>query len=267
MLEQTAACVSRRDVFYLGMAIAATAVVFGGFAPTYYLKSFAAVTQYPGSAPVSPSLPLLIRLHAMVSTTWLVLLLAQTTLVTAGRTDLHRRLGITGTVVAPLLAVLGVMTAIRGARDGWNPGGPFPDSLGFLVVTLGDILLFSSFVAAGFYYRRQRELHKRLMVLATISILPPATARLFFAVSVGIGPGLRPSGGPPRTVESVLMAAMVADMLILAAIVYDVRTRGRPHPVYVGGGAIVLAVQLLRGPLSTTQWWYALADSLARLAG
>ena len=38
-------------------------------------------------------------------------------------------------------------------------------------------------------------------------------------------------------------------------------------PVYVVGGAIVLAVQLLRGPLSTTQWWYALADSLARLAG
>jgi hypothetical protein len=91
-------------------------------------------------------------------------------------------------------------------------------------------------------------------------------ARLFFAVSVGIGPGLRPSGGPPRTVESVLMSAMAADLLILAAIVYDVRTRGRAHPVYVIGGAIVLAVQILRGPLSTTQWWYALADSLAPLA-
>ena len=70
-----------------------------------------------------------------------------------------------------------------------------------------------------------------------------------------------------RAVESVLMSAMAADMLILAAIVYDVRTRGRPHAVYVVGGAIVLAVQLLRGPLSTTQWWYALADSFARLAG
>jgi hypothetical protein len=63
------------------------------------------------------------------------------------------------------------------------------------------------------------------------------------------------------------MSAMAADMLILAAIVHDVRTRGRPHPVYVLGGGIVLAAQLLRGPLSATQWWYALADSLARLAG
>jgi hypothetical protein len=62
------------------------------------------------------------------------------------------------------------------------------------------------------------------------------------------------------------MSALVADLFILAAIVYDVRTRGRPHPVYVIGGAIVVAVQILRAPLSTTQWWYALADSLARLA-
>jgi hypothetical protein len=62
------------------------------------------------------------------------------------------------------------------------------------------------------------------------------------------------------------MSAMVTDMVLLAAILYDVRTRGRPHPVYVVGGTIVLAVQILRGPLSTTQWWYALAAALARFA-
>lgn len=129
------------------------------------------------------------------------------------------------------------------------------------------MVLFAVFVAAALVCASWPEMHKRLMILATISILPPAMARLFFAVSVGIGPGLRPSGGPPRTVENVLMSAIVADLLILAAIVYDVRTRGRPHPVYVIGGAIVLAVQILRGPLSTSQLWYALADSLARLAG
>ena len=94
---------------------------------------------------------------------------------------------------------------------------------------------------------------------------PEAEEQLRYAVSVGIGPGLRPSGGPPRAVDGVLMSALLADLLILAAIVYDMRTRGRPHPVYVIGGAILLAVQILRGPLSTTQWWYALADSLARL--
>ena len=238
MLEQTAACVSRRDVFYLGMAIAATAVVFGGFAPTYYLKSFAAVTQYPGSAPVSPSLPLLIRLHAMVSTTWLVLLLAQTTLVTAGRTDLHRRLGITGTVVAPLLAVLGVMTAIRGARDGWNPGGPFPDSLGFLVVTLGDILLFSSFVAAGFYYRRQRELHKRLMVLGTLAgLMWPAITRMPY-----VAPRLLPMFG-------------LLFLLVIAMPVRDYLAQRRVHPISIWGSVAIVASFPIRQLIGTSDTW------------
>ena len=137
----------------------------------------------------------------------------------------------------------------------------------FHIVSMSMMALFALFVAAALVCVSRPEAHKRLMILATITILPPAMARLFFAVSVGIGPGLRPSGGPPRTVESVLMPALVADLLILAAIVYDVRTRGRPHRAYVIGGAIVLAVQILRGPLSTTGWWYALADALARLAG
>ena len=75
------------------------------------------------------------------------------------------------------------------------------------------------------------------MLLATVSMLPPAIARLFFAVSVGMGAGLRPGLGPPRTVESVLMPSLIADALILAGVIYDVRTRGRPHPAYLIGGA------------------------------
>ena len=105
------------------------------------------------------------------------------------------------------------------------------------------------------------------MLLATISMLPPAIARLFFAVSVGMGPGLRPGLGPPRAVESVMVPALIADALILAGVIYDMRTRGRPHPAYVVGGAIILAVQVLRVPLSTTHWWYAVADFLARFSG
>jgi hypothetical protein len=45
------------------------------------------------------------------------------------------------------------------------------------------------------------------------------------------------------------------------------RTRGRPHPAYVIGGAVMLGVQLLRLPVSTTPWWYAVADVLARFSG
>ena len=60
------------------------------------------------------------------------------------------------------------------------------------------ITLFGMFVAAAIAYVGRPEIHKRLMLLATASMLPPAIARLFFAVSVGIGPGLRPGSGTAR---------------------------------------------------------------------
>ena len=63
------------------------------------------------------------------------------------------------------------------------------------------------------------------------------------------------------------MPALVADALIVAGVIYDMHTRGRPHPAYLIGGAIVLAVQILRAPLSTTPWWFAISDFLARLSG
>jgi hypothetical protein len=82
-----------------------------------------------------------------------------------------------------------------------------------------------------------------------------------------MAPGLRPGLGPPRSVESVMASGFGADALLLAAMIYDVRTRGRIHPAYLIGGALLVAVQILRVPASTTQWWYAIADFLARFNG
>jgi hypothetical protein len=105
------------------------------------------------------------------------------------------------------------------------------------------------------------------MLLATVSTLPPALARVFFAVKVGIGPGLRPGLVPPRSVAEVLMPTLLADALVLAGVVYDIRKRGRPHPVYLVGGGLMIAIHVLRIPVSTTAWWYAVADFLAGLSG
>ena len=67
------------------MAIAAVATVFFGFAPTYYLKSFTHTAVYPTGLPVSPSLPALVHVHALVFTAWILLFLVQTTLIAADR--------------------------------------------------------------------------------------------------------------------------------------------------------------------------------------
>lgn len=129
------------------------------------------------------------------------------------------------------------------------------------------VTLFGAFVAGAVAFVTRPEIHKRLMLLATASMLPPAISRVFFTVSVGFGPGLRPGLGPPRQVAAVLAPSLIADALIVAGIIYDVRKRGRPHTVYIVGGAVVLAVQFLRGPLSETQWWYDAANFMARFRG
>jgi len=86
-------------------------------------------------------------------------------------------------------------------------------------------------------------------------------------VKVGIGEGLRPGILPPRSIDGVLLPTLLADALILVCIAYDLRTRGKPHPVYLIGGGFMVFVHLIRGPISTTHWWYQAADWLASFSG
>lgn len=242
--------------FYVGLSAACMAVALVGFMPTYWLQ------LAPGTFDGSP----LVHLHAWLFSAWPLYFLAQTLLVARGQAASHRAWGLLGVSLATAMVIVGIAVAngvlVTRLKDGYGNS-----ARAFHIVSMSMMVLFASFVAAAVAWVSRPELHKRLMILATVAILPPAVARLFFAVSVGIGPGLRPSAGPPRTVDSVLMPALVADLIILAAIVHDVRIRGRPHPVNLIGGAVVLAVQILRGPLSTTESWYAIADWLARFAG
>ena len=229
----------RRDrMFYTGMAVVAASIVFAGFARTYYLRDLF------GSPPLTP----LVHLHGILFTSWLVLLLSQVTLVAAKRTDLHRRLGAAGAVLAVLMIVVGTLTAIHAARRGFAPPGGLP-SLVFLVIPMSDILMFSVLVAAGFYYRSQSEIHKRLMLLATIAILPPAIARLPFPFILSTGP---------------LAFFGLADLVLLACIFYDTVTRGRLHPAYLWGGLVLVASQPLRLAVGGTGSRLAFAHWLTR---
>ncbi|HEX5475859.1 MAG TPA: hypothetical protein VFX12_14460 [Vicinamibacterales bacterium] len=72
--------------FYRGIAIAAILTVFAGFARTYFLKAWTG----------APALPLLIHVHGLVFSLWLLLFLGQTILVARRRMGWHRRLGVVG---------------------------------------------------------------------------------------------------------------------------------------------------------------------------
>ncbi len=155
--------------FYLVMAIASTVLVFLGFARTYYLKG------YFGTPQLTP----LIHVHAIVFTTWMFFFIAQTALIASNRPAIHRRIGYAGAVLASAMVVLGFMAALQKEKLGGGSGGQDPDVV--FLVALGDILTFAIFVASGFVWRRNRETHQRLMLLATMRASRPRRFRVYLS--------------------------------------------------------------------------------------
>ena len=225
----------RERLFYTGMAVAAVVTVFAGFARTYFLR------PYFGTPALTP----LLQLHGVVFTSWLVLLLAQTALVAANRTRVHRRLGVAGAVLAALMILVGCVTALIRAKAGSAPPGVSP--LAFLTIPLGDMLLFALLVGAGFHFRRRGDVHKRLMLLATIAILPAATARLPFAFIQAWGP---------------LAFFGLADLFIVACLAYDLYARRNFHRATVWGGLLIIVSHPLRLVVGGTQAWLSFATWL-----
>jgi hypothetical protein len=218
--------------FYLGMALAVTATAFAGFAPTFYLARFYAARP----------LPSLIVVHGVVFTAWIVLLLAQSSLVALRRVDWHRRLGVAGIALATAMLAVGALAAIASARRGFAPAGL--DPLTFMAVPFGSLVLFAALFGAAVAYRRRPEFHKRLVLLATIAILTPAIARFGFV-------GQRP-----------VIALGLTNLFVLAAIAYDWRSRGRVSPVYLWGGLAILLSAPLRILVGRSDAWHALAAYL-----
>jgi hypothetical protein len=226
----------RERWFYVGMSIALVITVFAGFAPTYYLRPY--FTRTP--------LILLLHLHGLVFTSWIVLFVIQTTLVAAHRTDIHRRLGILGGVIAVLMILIGTTTAVIRAKVGVSPVPGVP-ILSFLVIPLGDMFVFSILVGAGFYYRRRPDVHKRLMLLATISILAAAIARLPFAFIQQVGP---------------IAFFGLTDAFVVLCVLYDLVTLRRIHRVSALAGLFIIASHPLRMMLGGTHAWLSFANWL-----
>ena len=228
----------RERLFYVAMATAFVIIVFAGFSRTFYLR--------PMFHP-EPLMPLL-YVHGFIFTLWIALLLAQTTLIATRRTRTHMRLGVAGGMLALLMIAIGTIVAIIRAKSFQAPPG-FSSPLIFLTIPLGDLLVFGILVGLAFYFRRSLEIHKRLMLLATIAILPAAVARLPFAFIERYGP---------------LAFFGLSDLFIVPCLAYDLITRGRPHRATVLGGALVVISHPLRLFIGNTHAWLAFATWLTQ---
>ena len=235
--------------FYFYMALACMAVAFLGFAPTYWLPLAS------GSFSATP----VVHIHGLLFFTWTLYFAFQTWLAASGRTARHRAMGMIGVSLATAMTILGFLVAVHSMKHS-AAMGQLDEGLAFAIVPLSGILFFAAVFALAIANTRRPETHKRLMLLAGISILDAAVARWFLTFLAPPGPP-----GPPP-VPVTIAPALVACLLLVVAIVADWRTRGRPHPVYVYGGAALVAVKLLNWPISMTAAWHSLAGGILALA-
>ena len=152
--------------FYRGLGALAVALAVVGFAPGLLIPGHPRQTLTP-----------LVATHAALCVAWLAFFLAQTSIVAARRTDLHRRIGWIGGPIAIALVVTGYFTAVAMARRGIALSGDpatARDPMGELVFPLGDLVTFAVLVGAGLFWRRRRAVHTRLMLFGTLGGLMPA---------------------------------------------------------------------------------------------
>lgn len=244
-----AAAQSRTGYFYFYMALACMAVAFIGFAPTYWMPL---ATRSLSASPV-------VHFHGLLFFAWSLYFVFQSWLAASGRVASHRTIGMIGVSLATAMTIFGFLVAVhamkRSAALGMTEGG-----IAFAIVPLSGILFFAVVFALAISAIRTPEVHKRLMLLAGISLLDAAVARWFLTFLAPPGP----LGPPP--VPVTIPPAFVAYLLLVVAMMFDWRTRGRVHPVYVYGGIALIALKVLNWPISMTPLWHAFAGGILAMA-
>jgi hypothetical protein len=213
---------------YTATGVLAALVVFVGFSRTFYLRTWFDV----------PPLSALRYLHGALMTTWYALFLSQVMLVSRRRVDLHRRLGIFTALTAAAIVPVGSATAIEFIRRVSTDADEAPIAAIIAGYDFVSLLVFALFVGTALIFRRRSDVHKRLMTLASLSLLGPALARMF-------------------TDEQALWLTYA---LVLTPVAIDTWRHRRLHPAFGWGGALFLLSSRLAVQAATSKPWidYAL---------
>lgn len=224
-----------RSTFYVGSAVVLLLIVLVGFAPTFYLRAAFGAPEFSWRGGV-PELSWRVLLHGLIFTAWFLAFALQAALVAGRRTALHRALGWAGAAIG--LAVIisgGLATPYRMAELAAQGRPLWPNRTTSILVwsNTTSIVAFAILLTAAIVLRRRPDTHKRMMLLASISIIQPAFGRIFR------WPVLE---APPLEVLMLSVAAPFA--LVGALIVYDLLSRKSLHPATVAGAAVFSSLKL-----------------------
>jgi hypothetical protein len=230
-----------RSFFLIFLAACWLGVVMG-FTPAI-AKRWAGQADFPA--------PLILQVHAFAFGAWLLLLTAQVLLVRVRRVGIHMSLGLTGFGLVPLMAVSAIVSEAYTQR--FHVAHP-PNNYPFFIVAIFYVAGFAVLAGAALFRRKDPAAHKRLILLATTIIVGAAYARWWGdPLTARFGDGY--AGMLVNTYTGT-------DLLLLAALLYDLATRGRVHRVYEVGVPAILLCEVATSLVYHADWWPPVAAVL-----
>jgi hypothetical protein len=229
-------------LFFSVAAILVLVSVFIGFAPTYFLAGV-----FRAHLPST-----LIHFHGAIFSCWILLLVLQTSFVSAHRVDIHRRVGLFGFTLACLMVILGLLAGANLLVR--NVAPPGVDAKTFYVIPFSEMIMFPILVFLAYRARKHPAAHKRFILIATVSLLGAAFARfhVFFLY------------------KRILPALFASYCFLLLLALYDLWSTHKLHRATSLGSILVIGVGLLRFPFAHTAVWQIFAawvQSRARWLG
>jgi len=223
-----------RRTFYVALAVFLFAMIVVGFWPSYYGP------LVRGAAKV----PIILHVHGVIFIGWMLLLIAQTGFAARGDLRTHRALGTVGIGYGAVVWLMGLLVSfvapVINVRSGrWT----VPEAAAFFPIPFGDMVLFGGYFLAAVLTRARPELHKRYMVMATIAV---AFAAAFRLQALGV---------------AIPLAVVIWYVPLAFCAIYDYRSKGRVHPIYLTG-AVIMAIALLRLPFGTSAVWQGIGVPL-----
>ena len=224
--------------FFSISAIVIAALIVMSFPLTYFMPL----------ATGSKSFSLLRHLHGLVFFSWTALFVWQTWLVRHGRMRLHREFGLAGAALAGAMVPLGLWLAVVAIGDRKASGNQLPFE--FSIYNLFDITAFALLIGCAIHQATRRiEWHRRLIYVAMLSLLGPASSRWFLRISL---PWPYPDMAPN----------LFADLFLIPLALHDRKVLGRIHPATLWAGAVFVPLHIAEPFIGRSAWWNAIAPSL-----
>ncbi|MDH5630865.1 MAG: hypothetical protein OEY96_12000 [Gammaproteobacteria bacterium] len=243
MIASTLALSNKPFSLYFKFACFGICLTIIGFLPTYLGPMVSTGKEFE----------MVFHLHGLFCALWLLLLLSQTFMIHSGNRAVHKKLGYASVVVAIGIFVTLQMVGLRSHELIALETGDA--DISFVITPFLDSLTFAALYIGAIYYRKKPDIHKRLMVLATILLLWVAWVRLRHYL-------------PPFPYAFELFGfifGIIMPILVFWWIEY-IKTK-KVHPVMLYGGIFVICEQWMQVLFVSDQspFWKSLSTDVYNL--